>query len=136
MRKKLWNRCQKMKMLIFTPHSYSVQYLKHVPGTEWGFGEEYNKDSLCLWEAHYLSFPNIKMELHYDMVVSAGKNVMATHFSNLAWEIPWTEGLGRLQSMESQKSGTQPCDWTTTWVSSGQKFAHSVLGSQRLFINF
>ena len=29
---------------------------------------------------------------------------MATHSSILAWKIPWTEGLGRLQSMASQKS--------------------------------
>ena len=28
---------------------------------------------------------------------------MATNFNILAWEIPWTEGSGRLQSMESQK---------------------------------
>ena len=28
---------------------------------------------------------------------------MATHSSILAWEIPWTEEPGRLQSMESQK---------------------------------
>ena len=83
-----------------------------------------------------MSFPNLKIELHYDMVVSAGKKVMATHFSILAWEIPWTEGLGRLQSMESQKSGTQPRNRTTTRVSSGQKFAHGVRGSQRLSINF
>ena len=27
---------------------------------------------------------------------------MATHSSILAWEIPWTEELGGLQSMESQ----------------------------------
>ena len=32
---------------------------------------------------------------------------MATHSSILAWEIPWTEELGRLQSMGSQKSQTQ-----------------------------
>ena len=31
---------------------------------------------------------------------------IATHFSILIWEIPWTEGSGRLQSMGSQKSGT------------------------------
>ena len=29
---------------------------------------------------------------------------MATHSSILAWEIPWTEELGRLQSMGSQRS--------------------------------
>ena len=28
---------------------------------------------------------------------------MATHSSNLAWKIPWTEDPGRLQSMGSQK---------------------------------
>ena len=32
---------------------------------------------------------------------------MATHSSILAWEIPWTEEPGRLQSMGSQKSWTQ-----------------------------
>ena len=30
---------------------------------------------------------------------------MATHSSILAWEIPWTEGPGRLQSMGLQKVG-------------------------------
>ena len=30
---------------------------------------------------------------------------MATHFSILAWRIPWTEETGRLQSMGSQKLG-------------------------------
>ena len=28
---------------------------------------------------------------------------MATHSSILAWRIPWTEELGRLQFMESQR---------------------------------
>ena len=32
---------------------------------------------------------------------------MATHSSILAWEIRWTEVLGRLQSMRSQKSQTR-----------------------------
>jgi len=30
---------------------------------------------------------------------------MATHSSVLAWEIPWSEGPGRLQSMRSQRAG-------------------------------
>ena len=38
---------------------------------------------------------------------------MATQFSILAWEIPWTEGLGELQSTGSQKSQTQLHDQTT-----------------------
>ena len=32
---------------------------------------------------------------------------MATHSRILAWEIPWTEEPGRLQSIGSQKSQTQ-----------------------------
>ena len=32
---------------------------------------------------------------------------MATHSSILAWEIPWTEEPGRLQSMGLQKSQIQ-----------------------------
>ena len=28
---------------------------------------------------------------------------MATHFSILAWRIPWTEEPGRLQSIQSQR---------------------------------
>ena len=31
---------------------------------------------------------------------------MATHSSILAWEIPWTEEPGRLQSIELQESDT------------------------------
>ena len=31
------------------------------------------------------------------------EEAMATYSSILAWRIPWTEELGRLQSMESQK---------------------------------
>ena len=30
---------------------------------------------------------------------------MATHSSILAWKIPWTEELGRLQTMGSQRMG-------------------------------
>ena len=35
---------------------------------------------------------------------------MTAHFSILAWEIPWTEDLGGLQSMGLQKSWTQLSD--------------------------
>ena len=30
---------------------------------------------------------------------------MATHYSTLAWRIPWTEDSGGLQSMESRRAG-------------------------------
>ena len=35
---------------------------------------------------------------------------MATHSSILAWEIPWTEELGKLQFMGLQKSQTRLSD--------------------------
>ena len=34
-----------------------------------------------------------------------GQIEMATHFSTLAWKIPWTEEPGSLQSMGSQRVG-------------------------------
>ena len=33
------------------------------------------------------------------------EKAMAPHSSTLAWEIPWTEGPGRLQSMGSLRVG-------------------------------
>ena len=33
------------------------------------------------------------------------KKEMATHSSTLAWKIPWSKKLGRLQSMGSQRVG-------------------------------
>ena len=44
------------------------------------------------------------------------ENEMATCCSILAWEIPWTEGLGGLQSVGLQKIGTQLSNWTTTYL--------------------
>ena len=35
---------------------------------------------------------------------------VATHSSILAWRIPWTEELGGLESMGSQKSSTRLSD--------------------------
>ena len=34
------------------------------------------------------------------------ENEMATHSSILPWRIPWTQELGRLQSMGCKESGT------------------------------
>jgi len=38
---------------------------------------------------------------------------MATHSSTLAWEIPWTEESGGLQSMGSQRAGHDWADWSS-----------------------
>ena len=47
-------------------------------------------------------------ETQETQVVSLGwdnplEEEMATHSSTLAWEIPWTEDLGRLRSIGSQR---------------------------------
>ena len=39
---------------------------------------------------------------------------MATHYSILAWRIPWTEEPGGLQPTGSKKSWTQLIDYKTT----------------------
>ena len=44
---------------------------------------------------------------------------MATYSSILAWETPWTEEPGRLQSMGSQKSRT----WPVTNQQGGQELS-------------
>ena len=52
---------------------------------------------------------------------------MATNFSILAWEIPWTAETSRLQFMESQKS------WT--WLSESVQFSSvQSLSRARLFV--
>ena len=48
-----------------------------------------------------------------DSIPGSGRsleNEMAAHFHILAWEIPWTEELGGMQSMGSQKSWTRLSD--------------------------
>ena len=50
-------------------------------------------------------------EMQETMVQSLGRqdplqNGMAAHSSILAWEIPWTEGPGGLQSMGGKESDT------------------------------
>ena len=50
---------------------------------------------LCL----LFKMPWVKFTPYYDIL----KKEMATHSSNLAWRIPWTEESGRLQSMGSQR---------------------------------
>ena len=52
---------------------------------------------------------HVRVFIHMLLIVAQEDNLeeeMATHSSILAWEIPWTERPGRLQSMGSQKSQT------------------------------
>ena len=55
---------------------------------------------------------------------------MATHSSILAWRIPWTEELGRLQSMGSQRVGHNWATKThTPGEGNGNPSQYSCLGS-------
>ena len=45
-----------------------------------------------------------------NVITKGMEKAMANHSSILAWEVPWTEEPGGLQSMGSQKSPTQLSD--------------------------
>ena len=49
---------------------------------------------------------------------------MATHFSILAWRIPWTEELGELQSMGSQRVRHD-------WANNTHTHTHTILPTER-----
>ena len=55
------------------------------------------------WSGVSLPSPSIAIVEHKltDTSYHKQENAMATHSSTLAWEIPWTEEPGRLQSMGS-----------------------------------
>ena len=53
-----------------------------------------------------LANPMMVIILQYIHVLNQHlEKAMATHSSTLAWRIPWTEELGRLQSMASLRVG-------------------------------
>ena len=52
------------------------------------------------------------------------KKGMATHLSILSWRIPWTEELGRLQSMESQR--------LSDWLQQGEEKGMGLWSCPRL----
>ena len=57
---------------------------------------------------------------------------MATHSSILAWETPWTEEPGRLQSTGSQRVGH---DWVTSLHFINPQFQEAGQASDRVNIN-
>ena len=58
---------------------------------------------------------------------------MAPHSIILAWKIRWTEETGRLQSMGSPRSRTQPSDFTFTFhFYALEKAAHSSVLAWRI----
>ena len=62
--------------------------------------------NMCIYI--YIGFPGGSVSSESTWAQSLGgkdllEEGMATHFSILAWSIPWTEETGRLQSIESQR---------------------------------
>ena len=51
------------------------------------------------------------------MLIIPTEKAMATHSSNLAWKIPWTEEPGRLQSLGSLRVGH---DWSDLAAAAGK----------------
>ena len=73
---------------------------------------------MCMWASQIFQWQRIHLPMHEiqgTWVWFLGqedplKEEMTTHSSILAWEIPWTEKPGELQSMMLQ---TVRCDWVT-----------------------
>ena len=57
---------------------------------------------------------------------------MATHSSILAWEIPWAEESGGLQSMRSQRVGH---DWALTYAHRSEDVQYATREEQRAITN-
>ena len=68
------------------------------------------------WEFEMI---NLHLEMNFD------EKAMATHSSTLAWKIPWTEELGRLQSMGSHRVGH---NWSDL-AAAAHSYKHNVDGS-------
>ena len=76
---------------------------------EWGaiaFSEYRVQSLLNLFEQIKCGcFKPLCFGMIYYVVIVKLEKAMATHSSTLAWEIPWTEEPGRLQSMGSLRVG-------------------------------
>ena len=73
-----------------------------------GTGREDLQWSFCISKSKSLKEENSSMIYILFQFISSK---MATHSSTLAWQIPWTEEPGRLQSMGSLRVGY---DWATS----------------------
>ena len=104
---RLRHTCQVGRRQIRKPAlgtSLVVQWLGRSPGEGIGYPLQYSWTSLV---AQTVKNPPAMRET---WVPSVGwedplEEGMATHSSNLAWRIPWTEKPGGLQSMGSQQVG-------------------------------
>ena len=90
--------------IIVTPFHKSFRYWNLNRHFEQRLGGSAVKNLPVVQEAQELQFQSLGQE-------DPLEEKMATHFSILAWKIPWTEKLGRLQSLGLQKVGHS---WATS----------------------
>ena len=76
------------------------------------FQEDYFSELTCKVGKQDTAFSTLRRWPKHHLVPLIGKILgeTATHSSILAWEIPWTEETGGLQSMGSQKCRTRLSD--------------------------
>ena len=75
---------------------------------------DFSKTNLIVWKFTVQVLLKPCLEDFEHNYASVAEKAMATHFSTLAWKIPWTVEPGRLQSMGLQKSWTGLSDFTFT----------------------
>ena len=77
-------------------------WVRKILGLTWWVG---GKESTCQYRRHGFDPWVRKMEMWVWSLGQEGplEKEMVTHSSVLAWETPWTEETGRLQSMKSQE---------------------------------
>ena len=65
-----------------------------------------NSASICIGGGYGILKSLVRVGcINYDLLGVSSEKAMATHFSTLAWKIPWMEEPGRLQSMGSLRVG-------------------------------
>ena len=75
-----------------------------------------NSASICIGGGYGILKSLVRVGcINYDLLGVSSEKAMATHFSTLAWKIPWMEEPGRLQSMGVAKSQTRLSDFTFTF---------------------
>ena len=101
---------------VWCPQGAGVEGSKREARKEWvSIGRTLNAklkslDLRLLWvtESLWKSQPRLEGSLHFKLLYRMEdplEKEMATHSSILAWEIPWMEEPGGLQSMGSQRIG-------------------------------
>ena len=86
--------------------------LQRKKNAEFEWGSEQQEASLVA-QPWRICLPVLETQVQFLSQKDPLKKEMATHSSILAWEIPWTNEFGRLQSRVSEKSGTRLSNWKT-----------------------